>query len=344
MKHFKDVWKEKLRYGCSMLLSTFINKGVSLQQLQPREILCIKEDEIGDMCYALHVFDLLHQQYPDAKITLLCKPYSASLLQSNPHIHQIVTDYARLQSNYNLIIDLRGSWKSIIFALKHKPNARLDRATVRYQNSKNGKQPHEVITNWQVIAPLFKKPQTTFTPTIYLTQQIETSVDQYLTKHNLSKFVLLHIGSRKVLKKWHQFEQLALLLKHQHNFDIVFIGDQSEQLEITHLMSKLPFTTFSVAGLFDLQELSALCKRASLYVGNDSGPLHIAAISGLKCIGLYGPAEPEVFYPWGDNSEVIHHVLECNPCNQIECVHEDNPCIQRITLFEVAEKIHKLLA
>jgi ADP-heptose:LPS heptosyltransferase len=51
-----------------------------------------------------------------------------------------------------------------------------------------------------------------------------------------------------------------------------------------------------------------------------------------------------VFYPWGKRTAVIHHILECNPCDQIHCVHPDNTCMQRIQLQEVVKKVERLLS
>jgi ADP-heptose:LPS heptosyltransferase len=59
---------------------------------------------------------------------------------------------------------------------------------------------------------------------------------------------------------------------------------------------------------------------------------------------LYGPGEPFVFYPWGNKTQVIHPILECNPCDQIQCVHPENPCIKRIELMQVITKVENLLA
>ena len=86
-------------------------------------------------------------------------------------------------------------------------------------------------------------------------------------------------------------------------------------------------------------ELSALAEKATLYVGNESGPLHIAAVSGTTAIGLFGPGEPFVFYPWGTKTAYLHHILPCNPCNQTHCIHPESPCITRISVQEV---IHQL--
>ena len=63
----------------SRLFCTFRSKPASV-----RHILCVKLDEIGDMATALHVFDHLRARYPEARISVLCKPFNAGLLKNQP--------------------------------------------------------------------------------------------------------------------------------------------------------------------------------------------------------------------------------------------------------------------
>lgn len=327
-----------------MLLTRAINRNKDMRNYAPRHILCIRQDEIGDMCYSLHVFSMLKQQFPDVKITLLCKPSSITLLNNQTSITHLTSNFSDLIHQYDMIIDLRGTWRSILFSVTHWPKIRLDRATVRFANSKTGQHPHEVLTNLQVIEPIIDKKNQHTSPRILVSKQDQKKAQDFLIDHNIGAFVILHIGARKTLRKWNQYAQLATYLKKEKNLNIIFTGDKSEVKEIKHLQTTLSFETYSIAGFFNLTELSALASMSTLYIGNESGPLHIAAVSGATCIGLYGPGEPFVFYPWGNQSVVLHHVLECNPCDQVHCVHPDNPCINRITLSDVIEKVESLLS
>jgi ADP-heptose:LPS heptosyltransferase len=326
-----------------MMLTKLINGTKDLAQLHPTHILCIKQDEIGDMCYSLHVFEMLHKQFPHSKITLLCKTATITLLNNNPSITYLTSNYKDLIHNYDIIIDLRGSFRSILFAITHWPKARLDRASIRFSNSSLPQHPHEVITNLQIVAPIIESKNQTTTPKIVTSIADKKKAEDFLIDHNLKAFCVLHTGARKKLRRWDKYVELATYLKKVKKLDIIFTGDKSEVKGIHILQQQLPFETFSIAGKFNLTELAAMCELTDLYVGNESGPLHIASISGAPTLGLYGPGEPTVFYPWGKQSAVLHHVLDCNPCNQITCVHPDNPCIKRIQLVEVIDKVNSLM-
>ncbi len=323
----------------SLLLSKVINRNKPLHAISPKKILVIKLDEIGDMCYALHVFDMLKMQFPAAETTLICRPFAVSLLNDCPFIDKIVTHFDDLTEHYDVIIDLRGNWRSIYFALTHWPKIRLDRGTVRFANMKKGKHPHEVITNLEIVAPIISAVNQHTTPKIYTSASSQKTVADYLQQHGIKGFALLHTGARRALRKWDKFHLLSAYLKNELRLDIIFIGDKNDVTEVNLWQQKIPFTTYSTAGMFNLSEFTALASHATLFIGNESGPLHIASVSQTPSIGLFGPGEPFVFYPWGEHTKYVHHVLPCNPCGQITCVHPDNTCMNRIELAEVIEQI-----
>ncbi|MFA9214510.1 MAG: glycosyltransferase family 9 protein [Candidatus Methylacidiphilales bacterium] len=339
-------WKEKAIYGASVILSKLINGKRNINAFTPKKIVCIKLDEIGDLCYCLHVFDLLKQAYPNAQITVLCKPFAVNLLANNPNIHLATSLWSDITDNYDTIIDLRGNWKSIFHAILNMPKIRLDRGTIRLRNKKAGKHPHEVITNLQIISPLLKEIPEQLLPKIYIANETNNKVIDYLKNEYIQKFVVFHTGARKKLRQWSQqnFAQLAIYLKNNFDFEILFVGDSSDVEYINEIQQLINFKTHNTAGLFNLVELASLIKKSELYVGNESGPLCIAAISGAKTLGLFGPGEPNVFYPYGTHTAYIHHVLSCNPCDQIKCVNPTNTCMQMITQNEVIIACNKLLS
>jgi ADP-heptose:LPS heptosyltransferase len=200
-----------------------------------------------------------------------------------------------------------------------------------------------VLTNLQLVSSIIEPKNQETNPRIYTSAADRKKAADFLVDNGIGQFVIIHAGARKALRKWNGYPQLATYLR-QRGLDIVFTGDHTEVSEIKKLQQQIPFQTYSIAGLFNLTELSALLSMSKLFMGNESGPLHIAAVSGAPALGLYGPGEPHVFYPWGKHTAVIHHILECNPCDQIHCVHPDNTCMQRIQLQEVVEKVERLLS
>jgi lipopolysaccharide heptosyltransferase II len=99
---------------------------------------------------------------------------------------------------------------------------------------------------------------------------------------------------------------------------------------------------------FSLAELRALMDRAALFVGGDSGPLHIASTSDVPIVGLYGPTLPERSAPWRPldlpTASIDVGALPCRPCHQRTCVPGDFRCLTQISPDAVLSAAERLLS
>jgi ADP-heptose:LPS heptosyltransferase len=99
---------------------------------------------------------------------------------------------------------------------------------------------------------------------------------------------------------------------------------------------------------FDLSELRALVDRAALYIGGDSGPMHVAATTRTPIVALFGPTLPDRSMPWRDPAigalAVDAGPLPCRPCHQRECVPGDFRCLTMISPNMVVDAAERLLA
>ena len=306
-------------------------------------ILVVKWDEIGDMATATHVFELLKTSYPQAKITVLCKPFVKSLIEHDAHIDEIITDIAAYNKSYHLVVELRGTWSTLLKSFFNKAKYRVGRAEVRVAN--RGKQLHEIATNAAIVAPMVLSLNTTLKPRLYFNAEEAKNVSVFLAENRIKKFAILHVGARRILRQWplERFAQIANFLHTQYQLEIIFAGTSVDEPQIGIVKELLNFKSFSFTNGFSLSEFSCLCSKANFYVGNESGPLHIASAFDVPLLGLYGPGVPNVFYPMGKNSKVLHHVLTCNPCNQLDCVEPESPCITRIQVLDAELAIAELM-
>lgn len=337
--------KEDFIYITSILCSKLINRRKDPLKLEYYRILIIKLDEIGDVVNSMHVFELLKAEYPNSEITLWCKSFIPTLISANPYIDRIITNKKELKGNYDLIVDLRGTFQSIWFALFNLPKYRVERGGVRLHNKYNGGQKHEVITNLQIVEPLLKKLPTNISLKLYYTENTLEKVESFLKQNSIRKFAILHCFARTKLRQWksERYIKIAEHLHKKYQLEILFAGDLNETNKISEMQNKLEFKTYNLSKDFNLSEFAALCSKATIFVGNESGPLHIATASNCKCLGLYGPGVPTTFYPWGLNSKYIHYVLDCNPCDQIHCVRPTNSCMDMISEMEVENNIKELM-
>jgi ADP-heptose:LPS heptosyltransferase len=104
----------------------------------------------------------------------------------------------------------------------------------------------------------------------------------------------------------------------------------------------------AVYGEFDLQELRALVTRAAVYIGGDTGPLHIAATTETPIVAVLGPTLAERSMPWRNprwHTEAVDAgALPCRPCHQRTCVPGDFRCLTGITPERVAAAAERALA
>ncbi|MBU6324565.1 MAG: glycosyltransferase family 9 protein [Bacteroidetes bacterium] len=332
---------EQRLYLANMLLSSLIRR---LRRKQPdiRHILCVKLDEIGDMATCTHVFALLKKRYPEARLSVLCKPFNRELLAHDPHVDEILTDVAQWNRRFDLVAELRGTWNTFFKSLRYLPKLRVDRATVRF--AQRGKQAHELQTNFRIVEPLLRGIP--FEPAqLYPGTAAEQETGAWLHNNVNGPFAVLHTGARRELRRWpaERFAALARQLHAQYGLSIVLPGgpDEQEALQALAATMEVPVQVFPAQ--FSLNHFAALCVKAALFVGNESGPLHIACAMNAPVVGIYGPGVREVFYPWSERNALVHHVLECNPCDQIHCVYPDSPCIRRASLEEVLDAVKQVM-
>jgi heptosyltransferase I len=98
---------------------------------------------------------------------------------------------------------------------------------------------------------------------------------------------------------------------------------------------------------FDLTELRALMDRASLFIGGDSGPLHVAGTTGVPVVGLYGPTLAARSAPWRPSRFVTESIelpdVPCRPCDQRRCEPGDYRCLGSISPARVAAAAERAL-
>jgi ADP-heptose:LPS heptosyltransferase len=101
-------------------------------------------------------------------------------------------------------------------------------------------------------------------------------------------------------------------------------------------------------GDLDLAELRALVARADVYIGGDSGPVHIASTTTTPIVELLGPTLPERSRPWRDDRWYSRSwtsgPLPCRPCHQRTCVPGDFRCLTMITPAQVTAAAERAIA
>ncbi len=157
-------------------------------------------------------------------------------------------------------------------------------------------------------------------------------------------YVLIHPAAAFATKQWSigDFASVADALEKAGVRCVATAGPGEEGL-LEELASKLQHRLL-IFPPGDLGEFTALASLCTLYLGNDTGPTHIAAALRKKIVVIFGSSNHEVWHPWGTEYKLLRSDLGCVPCPGYKCLHYPEPeCIRSISSRQVLEAVHGLL-
>lgn len=333
-------------------------------------ILVIRTDRMGDLILSTPALHALRQGFPQAKIWLLVDEKNEKLVRNNPDLDEVLT-YKRnqgLKKDIKFIRQLRKTRFDLVVVMYSSFRwhlvAFLTAASYRYGYQAKGAgflltsalkdtrfiQPrHEVETTLDLIRAM-NIPVADKRLRIYITEEAKKTVDQFLGKYISDKtkpLVAIHPGSYAPRVRWNteNFARAADMLVRKHKAHILIVGSK-EEFELGQKLSNLMESDpINVCGQTDLQELAALLNRCHLFIGNSSGPMHLAAAVGIPTVAIFGNTYPLDSYqrwrPWNEKSVVLHKDVGCVNCLPWAC--QDMICMKAVTPEDVLQAAGKLL-
>jgi lipopolysaccharide heptosyltransferase II len=337
-------------------------------------ILLIRLRMIGDVVFTTPAIRALRRRFLDARITYLVEESAAPVVQGNPHVDEVLVvpltsgvtrlvDDLRIGADlrrrrFDLVIDFhggpRGSWLSWLTRAPQRIGYTVAGRSWMYTQavarSRQLRPRHSVENQWDLLAAMGIEPPQRKEDPVEMPERPDARarVDARLGASGIpatSPLVVIHVSAGNPFRRWpvERFADVAarLVAAEPSRFVILTSGpseagaaDQAGRDAQRRLPPALA-THIARCGEFDLAELRALIGRAVLYVGGDSGPLHIAGTTRTPVVGLYGPTLPARSAPWRDpsiGSEAVEITgLACRPCDQRRCVHGDFRCLTSIT-------------
>ena len=152
-----------------------------------------------------------------------------------------------------------------------------------------------------------------------------------------AKVVVLHVGAGNAFRDWgrQKLGGLAGRLAGLLGVRVILVGSALDAPRAEEIRKTSPKSVLSLAGELNLAELREVIGRAALFIGPDSGPMHIAATTLTPIVALFGPTLPANFSPWQARATLLEKPLDCRPCKQRKCRTEDFRCLELITVDEV---------
>jgi len=162
------------------------------------------------------------------------------------------------------------------------------------------------------------------------------------------RFVAMSLGSKFPAKDWGDVrwkQCLEELGSQVPKYSLVAIGSRVEWDRSSQVLRSWPGTTANLCGELTPRQSAAIIERAQLFIGHDSGPMHLANAVGTPLIAVFSAREmPGIWFPFGQTQNVIYRDVACRGCRLEICVLQKQKCITDIAPAEVVEKAAKLLA
>ena len=321
------------------------------------KFLVIRFSSLGDCVLLCPLLDYLRRSGAEEVVVLTKRAY-APLFASATGADRVVALDSRgaaaalwrtatdFRGRGYTIIDAHGSLRSrLVCARAGGAATRIEKHTRERLNLIVWKKPADLPTMLERYARLCSPVQIE-TPTLApggLRLPDEAAAEAARAMGN-SSFIAVAPGSRWPTKRWNGFAKLCELLPHDER--ILLTGDASDRAFTAPIARALGDRCLDIAGTPSLMKTAAHIARCRLFIGNDSGLMHLAEAVGVPVVALFGPTvETFGYYPSLPKSRVVERRLACRPCSRngsTPCPKGTGECLTAIRPETVAETISTL--
>jgi len=318
-----------------------------------RKILVVNLGGIGDMLLSTPALRALKDKFPQAQISILVVKRVYEIVKGLYYIDNIFVFY----KSYSLISFLKNFYTLLTLKKKHF-DLLINMRTIHSKRSASKIKFLLNIINPKIkagrdtdgVANFFdiKIPETPIGQKYEMDYDIETvkalgaqaadrsidfkvddasveKIEKILEKEDIFRddiLIGIHPGGRSS-RRWplENFSQVIAEIYQKISCKFVITGGEDEVGLADKLIKMTRPKAINLAGQLKIRELGALIKRCNLYISNDTGPIHIAAILEAPLIAIFGAGDITRYDPRNisGKAEVFHKKVECAPCGKINC-------------------------
>ena len=312
-------------------------------------ILFITATNIGDAVLSSGLIKRLADEIPNARFTVVAGPAAAPLFACVPGLEEVIVFtkskdglhwfdlWRRVRKvRWGLVVDLRGSAISRLISTRRRAVHR----------KAAGPPVHKVME----AARALRIEDEPAAPFIYVSSEVEAYAD-HLTAGG-GPILAVAPAANWVGKTWplERFSRVALRLLGpdgpMSGGRLMLLGAPGERKAVEGLKDVVPRKRLiDLAGQVDLVTAYACLGRARLFIGNDSGTMHLAAAAGVPTLGLFGPTDERRYGPWGPKAKVVRGPRSYEEIRAIDPRGDQELChMMDLTVDRVYEAAQALLA
>ena len=313
-----------------------IRKTLREHGRRPPRILIVRLSAIGDVVRALPILHCLREGYPDARIDWVVERKSAAVVEGHPYLHELFVFERppgiwralreffalcrRVRANqYDIVVDAHGILKSGVIAWASGAPTRVGFARPR---SREGSY---LLTNVKVRLPSDRLNRIdenlalcralvpdAHNPTVvmYVPWDVQNRVDRFFddTFDGGKAVVIVHPPVERASKQWplDHYARLCDLLLADGRFDVLLTWGPGQFQVAEEVRSKTRRKPVVAPEMPDLKHYAWLVHRANLYMGGDTGPMHIASAMGTPVVAVFGGTDPIRHAPFRRPFEILY--------------------------------------
>lgn len=331
-------------------------------------ILIVEVNWLGDVLFSTPAIRAIRKTHPGAYITALVVERCKDVLLGNNYLDEVmILDEAYRHRGFfgklKLIRDLKMRRFNIVYFFHRSFSRTLCcclagiSKRIGYYTKKRGfllteKIPypagnyHRADIYYHVIAK-DKIPKQERYCDFFIMGEDQSYVKRLLKSRGVNdeeSIVVLHVGGNWDLKLWPEeyFAELIDRITEAYRGRVIISGAQKDLPRAQKIASLAKHKPVILCGLTNIKQLGALFQRSDFVVSADSGPLHVAAASRAKVVGLFGPTSPEITGPLTTSDTLVlsHKDVHCIiPCYNLKCT--DNVCMKALTPGMVFDEVEK---
>ncbi len=325
------------------------------------EVLIIRLRSLGDVILLTPALSAVHAWRPDLRMSVLVEAFFAPVLEGNPAVAEILL----MGGFFSTAAELRRRHFPVVYNQHAGPTSALLTAAIGARKRVCWtRRQFSFVYNVLVTDPGNKihtvehrieqfyatgLPRGPIPPArVYPQQDAHDAVAKKLAEAGIAPgaaYAVIHPGGKYFTKRWavENFAALARWLKKTQGIAPVFSAGGNEAAIVNELR-KVCGGEFTLLDSLDLRQLIALVAGARIFIGNDSGPTHIATAAGRPVVAIFGSSSSVHWRPWQIAHRVVQNDFPCNPCPGDHCYAFAEPrCILSVTLEQVQQACAALL-
>jgi len=334
-----------------------------------RRILLTRMRFIGDIVLTTPVIRSIRAAYPDAWVAYMGERNAVSLLEGNPFLDEIIPyEYARpglleqarvgfllYRKRFDLVVDLFGNPRSALLTrlsgarVRVGPDRRQRGRLYTIRVADDGKPKTAIEFHNQYIAAAGIPPVASKTE-LFLTDEEKRDAASYLRwvcgegkpPDPARPIIGIHPGATWPAKRWlaERFAELADTLRAKLGARVIITAGPGDADAVSTVGARA-VSAPSILNVLPLRQLAAVISCCSVFVSNDAGPMHIAAALGVPTIGLFGPGEDSIWFPYDPSAghTPLRRDVPCHPCHLDECNRAGEGYMECMKLLAVADVV-----